>query len=940
MSRISKSIAGLLTLLALFVVPASGQQAGRVIGRVLDAASARPLVNAQVYIGDGSTGVGALSDLNGRYVLTNVPVGLVTVTVQQLGYGTKSVTEVEVRSNETTTLDITLEESAVALEGIMITADREEGSNAFLLDQRRTATALVEAVGAEEISRRPDSDAADVAQRMTGVTVTDGKYVFVRGLGERYSQTSLNGSAMPSPEPEKEVVPLDLFPAGLLESMVTQKSYTPDLPADFSGGTVKIETRDFPNEFTMRAGMTASYNSLNGSEAGFLHYARGGRDFLGMDDGSRAAPDVVQQLVGPVRGGGRLPDDPAQRIQIGEAYRDLSANQGFSPIAGGNAPVSRGFDLSVGGRNSVLDGGEFGYFLAGTYKDNYMVRDDEIERKWRTSAFDSATAGFAKPNVDYAFTRGTRTVNWGTIGNVAFKPNPNQKIALKTTVNLSTDDEGRTYFGENEEDIGATIRSERSRWVERLMLWGQLSGEHRLFADSDLDWRVTAARADRNEPLIRETIYDQNPSSGDFYLLDFTESGRYFYSELTDDDLSAEVNWSVPFELFSRDATVKVGGAFRNRTRDFGARRHNWRFAGGTVADLDSELQTGAIVASGPRRDEFAISEVVEPGDVYQADDRRTAGYAMVDFNVTSRLQAVLGARVESYELGLTSRGESLRDSTQMGTVTDVTPSLNLTYSVSDDVKLRGSVSRTLDRPEFRELAPFQFTEATSLRQLVGNPALTPATIRSGDLRVDWFPAPGEMISVGGFYKDMKNPIEQVFIAAASSAYSFQNAEKASVVGIELDVQLQASRLHTVLEGVSFSGNYSWIDSEVTVVPGGIFQPTNERRALEGQAPYVLNLGLNYAHDLGLEAGVFFNRFGPRITAAGGGGVPDIREISRNSLDASLGFPLMGGARARVRATNLLDAPWLFEQSMNGFTRVQRSYTAGRTLSVGISREL
>jgi len=935
MSRLKNIVVSLFVLTVMGAAGASAQETGSIVGRILDAASARPLANAQVYLGDGSMGVGGLSDLNGRFVLLRVPAGMVTVTAQQLGYGTKSVSEVEVVVGQTTTLDISLEQSAVQVEGIVVTSEREEGSNAFLLDQRRTSVAMVEAVGSEQISKTTASDAADVAQRMTGVTVTDGKYVFVRGLGERYSQTSLNGSALPSPEPEREVVPLDLFPAGFLESMTTQKSYTPDLPADFSGGSVQIQTKDFPNEFSMRAGIGARYNTLNSGD--FFYYGGGQKDWTGIDDGARSQPEIVQQLLGPVRSGMGLPSDPNQLVQIGQGYQAL--DQTFASL-NRDTPLSRSYNLSIGGRNGIMDDGELGYFVAGTYSDNYSNRNDEVERKWRTSAFDSTTAAFAKPNVDYAFQRGVRAISWGTVGNVAFRPNPNQKIALKTTINLSTDSEARSYLGENEEDIGATIRSERARWVERLMTWGQLSGEHLLPADSRLEWRLTGARADRNEPLMRETIYDQNPSSGEFLLLDYTESGRYFYSELTDDDLSGEIDWSVPFELFSRDASLKVGGAYRDRMRDFGARRHNWRFSGGTIADLDTDLQSGTIVGTAPSRGEFLISQVVEPGDIYQASDERVAGYGMLDFYLTDRLQAIIGARVESYTLGLDSRGESLRDPTQAATTTDVTPSLNLTFALRDDMNLRGSVSRTLDRPEFRELAPFQFTEATSLRQLIGNPTLKPATIRSGDLRVDWFPGPGEMISIGGFYKDMKNPIEQVFIAAASSAYSFQNAEKADIVGLELDVQLQANRLSRLFDGIFFSGNYSWIDSEVTVVPGGVFQPTNTRRALEGQAPYVLNLGLNYGNEMGVDAGVFFNRFGPRITAAGGSGVPDIEEMPRNSLDASLGFPLMGGATAKLRATNLLDAQYLFQQSLNGFTRVQRGYSAGRTFAVSLSWEL
>ena len=952
-ARVGRFAAFLLAFLPLSL--SAQQNTGRIIGRIVEVGTARPITGAQVFVNDGV--VGTLSDLNGRYVLSGVPLGEVNVTVQSLGYGTKTVTGVQVSGDEVTPLDITLEETALEIEGITVSAEREEGSSAALLDQRRTAAAMVEAVGAQEISRRPDSDAADVAQRMTGVTVTDGKYVFVRGLGERYSQTSLNGSSLPSPEPEREVVPLDLFPAGFLESLQTQKSYTPDLPADFSGGSVQIRTKDFPSRFTMRLGVGTSFNTVSQFQDGFLAYPGGSRDFLGFDDGTRDQPAIAQELMGGVLSGQRLPSDPAQRIAIGEGFRSLEPT--FAPIPG-STPWNRSFDLSLGGRADAGRDGEIGYFLAGTYSDDYTFRGgrcansageddnllspsgslrtstcDEYERKWRASAFNEATAPFETPNVDYGFQRGTRTIAWGTIGNFTWKPNPDQKLSLRTTVNLSTDDEARAYAGNNEEDIGGLVQSERSRWVERLMLWGQLSGEHKLFMDSRLDWRFTGARANRDEPLMRESIYLQDPVNEQFFLLDFTESARYFYSELIDDDLSAEVDWSFPFAFLGRDASVKFGGAWRTRDREFGARRLNWRFLGSTIQDLDSSLQTANIVASGPGTGEFALSEVVEPGDLYMAGDDRMAGYVMVDLPITSRFQAIVGARVEDYSLNISSRGDVLQDASQ----TDVSPSVNLIYSVRDDLKLRASASRTLDRPEFRELAPFQFTEATSLRQLFGNPNLGTATIVSGDLRADWFPRPGEMISIGGFYKDMKDPIEQVYVAAASSAYSFQNAKEAQVFGVEVDVQLGLDRLTRYLQDFSFQGNYSWIDSEVEVIPGGIFIPTVTNRALEGQASYVVNLGLNWANLSGFEAGVFYNRFGPRITAAGGSGIPDIVEQPRNMLDATVGLPLLGGVKAKIKASNLLDADYLFTQSLNGITRTQRRYVVGRTFSVGLSWE-
>jgi len=938
-SSTSSSFLFALATLALTGVTGAGQEApsfgssspepGRIIGKILDAESARPLAAVQVSLEDGSAG--ALTDIDGRYVLSRVPAGSHTVVVQRVGYGTKRITGVEVAGGSVVPLDVTIEEQAVEVEGITVSAVREMGSTAALLDQRRTASALVDAVGSAEIGRRPDSDAADVARRMTGVTVSDGRYVFVRGLGGRYSQTTLDGSSLPSPEPEKEVVPLDLFPSGFLESLEAQKSYTPDLPADFSGGMVKINTTDFPGRFTVKLGVGTSVNTASQFKDQFLSYPGGGTGFLGLQGDRRRIPDPIVDLVGGIKGD-RLPSDEQTLIQIGQALK--ASNVPFTPVTG-STPLNRSFDLSVGGRTPLFDDGELGYFVAGTYANRHTVRTDEIERKWRSSAFDpDIDPSLRSPNVDYTFQRGTQNVAWGTIGNLTFKPTPSHKLSLRTTVSVDTDDEARTYVGENEEDIGGSVRADRIRFVRRMMLWGQLSGEHGTFLGSRIHWRLTGARADRDEPFMREAIYLED--RGEFRLVNIGESGRYFWSDLTDDDLSGEVDWRVPFGLFGNEAAVKVGAAWRERERDFGARRLNWRFLGNTLTNIDAALDTAAIVPTARKPGEFSIADVVEPGDLYDARDARRAAYVMFDLPLTSKLQAIVGARVESYSLELASRGESLRDADQ----TDVAPSFNLVYSLSDEVKVRGAASRTVDRPEFRELAPFQFTEATSLRQLYGNPELTSADITSGDLRVDWFPGPGEMVSLGGFYKAIDNPVEQVFIAAASTAYSFQNAGDAEVLGLEADVQLGLHRLSGALRDFRTQVNYAWIDSNVRVRDGvGGYQPTNLERPLEGQASYVLNAGLSWVGRPGWEAGLFLNRFGRRLEAAGGSGLPDIYEQPRNALDATVGFGLPRGVRVRIKGSNLLDEPFRFEQSANGITLLQRQYAVGSTFSVGLSWE-
>ena len=931
--RGGRAFAALAGFVAIATLGLAGplEAQGRITGRIADGTTGAGVVSARVSI--AGTRLAGLTDLDGRYLVLNVPAGTWDLSIQLIGYGRKTVTGVEVQAGRTTVLDMTVAPQAVELDGITVSAERERGSTAFLLDQRRTANALVEAVGSADIARSPDSDAAEVATRMTGVTITEGRYVFVRGLGERYSQTSLNGSPLPSPEPEREVVPLDLFPSSFLESLSAQKSYTPDLPADFSGGNVAIRTREFPDRTTISLGVGTSFNTQSHLGSEFLTYSGGDLDFLGIDDGTRELPAEVRRVVGGLNGT-PLPSDEATIEQLGEAFP-----RQFTPVARSNAPLDRSMDLSLGTRTELF-GRELGLVLAGTYSDAYSVGDAERERKWRTSAFDpSIDPSLRAPNVDYRFTTGNRAISYGGIANITYLLSPAHKIGLKTTYNRNTDDEARTFVGTNSEDIGGEIRADRLRFVERSLAWGQVSGEHEVgFLDSRIEWKGSLARAARDEPGLREAIYLRSfnaPAEEPFLLENIDQSGRYFYSELRDDDRSAQLDWRVPLGSWSgRSASVKVGGAFRDRSRDFSARRFRWAFQGGIVTNLDDALFEESIVGRVGGAGQFALREVVEPGDLYGAEDTRRAGYVMLDVPLPGDLSAIVGARVENYTLDLTSRGSVLTDRDR----TDVLPSVNLIYSLGDAMKLRGAFSRTLDRPEFRELAPFQFTEATSLRQIFGNGGLDIAGITNVDLRWDWFPEPGEVVSVGGFYKKLEDPIEQVFIATASSAYSYQNADEGRLYGVELDAR---KRLGFVgLESLTGQVNLSLIDSEVRVREESFFVPTNARRPLEGQSPWVLNASLSYDSPYADEIGVFYHAFGERVTAAGGSGIPDIYEQPRHQLDVTWKRPLTAGVRVKVKAANLLGEPFLFEQEGNGIRLVQRRYEAGRTFSLTFNYDL
>lgn len=934
LQRAVRALGFALAVVLLSAIPAQAQEAGsgRIIGTVVSSETGQPLPSAQVSI--EGTNRGTLTDARGRFILSGVPAGTQRVMVQSLGFASKTVTGVQVSDASASTLDISLDPSAVQIEGIVVSAEREQGSTAVLMDQQRTSVAVLDGAGSQEISRSPDSDAAEVARRLSGTTVSQGKYVFVRGLGERYSQTQLNGSPLPSPEPEKEVVPLDLFPSGFLESLTTQKTYTPDLPADFTGGSVSIQTRDYPLNRSWKLSMSSSYNTESQFRDGYLTYSGGKTDLLGVDDGSRDLPAAVADAIGGLRGASSLRDlSPAQREAVGEAFqRQFTPSSSRTPA---NVSLSGSY-----GQPLTLGSTELGFFVGANYSNSYTLRLDEVESKYSTAAFDPAItgSGVPAPNVSYATDKGIHDTRLGAVGNATVRFSPMHKVRLATTFSRAAEDEARNYSGINNEDLSGYVEGDRLRFVARSLMSGQLSGEHQLPLRSTLEWRTALARAQQEEPGLREAVYVRLFGSADdspFYLRSSGESARYFYSDIVDDDLSGGADLTIPIGNWNGSIpSIKMGGSYRHRDRDFAARRFNWRFFSNTVTNLDEALTESSIVERMSRPGEFEINEIVEPGDLYQVDDIRGAGYAMVDIPLSSRLRLIGGVRAEHYTLDLLSRGESKTDRNQ----TDFLPALNAVYALTDNMNLRAAYSQTLDRPEFRELAPFQFTEAASLRQVIGNPALDVAHFQNFDGRWEWYARPGEVLSLGAFYKSFTDPIEQVYYAAASSAYSYQNAVDGRLFGVEVDLQQRLDILGDAFRNFSASGNFAWIDSEVNVVEVGAFVPTNAQRPLEGQSPFVVNLGLAYQHPEGLpEVGLFYNVSGRRLAAAGGSGVPDIYEMPRHQLDLTLSHGLRNGLGLRVNVENLLNDEYLFEQSKNGITATQRQYSPGTTVSIGLS---
>jgi TonB-dependent receptor len=915
---------------ALLGIPAAAQgQVGRVVGRVLSAQTAEPLSSAQVFLADGS--IGALSAIDGRYLLRDVPAGTHEIRVQLIGFGSKTITDVVVVAGETLVLDVSLDPQAVALEGVVVTSTAERGSTTSLMTERRRAPVVSDAIGADQISRTPDGDAGAALRRVPGLSVVDGKFAYVRGLGERYSATTLNGAPLASPVPDKKVIPLDVIPSDLLQSIVTSKSYSPDQPGDYAGGLVQLRTRDFPTTRILTLSASAGWNSVATFKDG-LGYAGGARDFTGFDDGTRELPGIIPHSVQVTP----TNFSSAQLQEIGRSFqggwgptdRELPPNYGLG--------ISFGDEIDLGGDRRL------GFITSANYSSSQSVRRNLVERVFSTS-------GAGDPEVDYTGEIAERSVGIGGLANVTFQPRASDQIKLAVVYNRLTDDISRVLTGFNL-DSNANQWNSRVQYLGQSLLNGQLEGEHLLgfLGDATFRWRGAVTRATRYEPSTREVLYRE--FGGEFYWDDFIQSGSVFHQDMEDAGRNGGVSLRVPFELRGLPASVSFGASADHKDREAYTRRFRFRpQTGGIIDDAVRTLSPDELFGEASTfiaPNGFEIREATFRTDNYDALQRVDAAYVMADFEPITGLRLSGGARVERtvqrvapkdlWDTGIPAAEGAEAEST------DVLPALNATISLGETMNLRASASRTLARAELRELAPFSFADYAGGFLVIGNPELERSRITNYDLRWEWFAGPQAVVAVSGFYKQFLDPIEVSVLPSSELIKTWVNAEEANNYGVEIEARSDLAFLAGGLTNVSVNANLTLVKSEVTTgslidvyLPGtGATQlaVVSKNRSLQGQSPYVANLGLTWGVPDGPTASVLFNRFGRRIDAVGGQATPEIYEEARSQLDAVVEWPLTGGWKAKLSANRLLGNEVQYTQG--GGTL--RSYDVGRSVSLSL----
>ena len=905
-----------LALPALLV--AQEPRSGTVVGTVIEAASGKPLSDAGVQI--VGTTLGTQSALDGSFRIAKVSAGTVTIQVRRLGFTPKTITGLMLEPGRTLQVDVTLASAAVQLTAQVVSAAAERGTVNEALDQQRNAIGVVSAVTREQISKSPDDDAAQAVQRVSGVTVQDGKYVQVRGLGERYTTASLNGSRLPSPEPERKVVPLDLFPSALIQSVTTSKTFTPDQPGDFSGASVDIRTREFPATRQLSYTLNLGFNS--GATGSRIPYAPGvGGEAIAMAGSSRFLPAELR-AAGNFEGG-------VSRDRINGFIRSFR-NVWRAPQHEG--VPARSASLALGG-NDPLFGHHVGYVVSGTYSYGEDVKADRV----RARAIGGTGAGGTTELDRFVGTTASSSVLWGGVANFSTLLGQRSKLTWNNTYDRSADNEAREERG-SIESIGLTdAYVERLQYVQRSVGSSQLAGEHQIGSTQKLDWAVTGSMVSRDEPDRSQIGYqiDRDAQGREVMRwLNLDQGAVRTFASLDESSVEARGAYALGFGAPEREHRVKVGGLYRATNRFADNRSYNI-FAlnlSDSVRALPVE-QLFSAANTAPGSTMFDLHPMGQ-GGTYDASDRLGAVYAMTELGLTDRLRAIGGARVEQSNVHVNALSTLGEPSNVQRSYTDVLPSLALDYALGESQMLRLAGSRTLARPEYREQSNVCGYEVLGGEVLCGNPDLVRTLIDNLDLRWELYPRSGEVLSVALFGKRFHDPIERVSRASSNeSRTTFANAHGATNYGVELEARKRLDFVAAPLRAFTMFGNVTLMHSRIDLGDQR-GASTNGARRMMGQAPYVVNAGLTYTSPRnGTSATLLFNRIGERIVAAGETPLPDVIELPRSVLDLSLRAPVWRGVAARFDAKNLLDTD---HREMQGSV-VREGWQVGRTFQVGMS---
>jgi hypothetical protein len=876
----------ILALCAMCAISANAQSSGKIVGHVTDSTFNAPLSGVTIFV--EGTKKGAVSRPDGTYAIT-VASGVYSVRARYVGFQEMRYQGIRVGHDSVTRLDIVLSAADLSLDTVVVVASAHRGSQASVLTESRNSAALVDGIASEQMRVAPDATAGDAIRRVTGISINDSKFVSVRGIGERYNVAQINRASLTSTDPDRKAFAFDLIPSNLIDNLTVSKSFTPDQPGSFSGGLVQITTVSFPETFSGNVSVGGSFNSIATANT-FLRYSGGASDMLGFDDGTRALPAGF-----PDKPLGMLNLSPDQRRTYGLSF----ANNWMTRQA--SAPLNASLSMNLGDAVTLF-GNEFGYIAALSYrataKHNDMVRSDF--------------------NLD-------GTPIFERVGTISFR-----------NIFTQTGDDDVISLTGQDYDHTQDDRLTSFHYTQRSVYSGQLTGDH-VFQDilgMKASWRLDLTASQSTEPDYRRNRYVRELGTSDPYYASIADaadptSGGRFYSWLHERVVEGGLDLTLPL----RGVSLKGGALLNTRTRDFSARVLAYRLRGADYTILYSAIDTlFAPSHIGPKA--FELDEITNPSDTYDGAEHVSAGYAMADIPTEfgiGPVRVVAGLRVEHSTQQLNSGilgGGTVKYDRQH---TDYLPALGFTWNPTAPLSVRLSASQTVSRPEFREIAPFAFYDFAIGTLVQGNPSIDRVVTQNIDAGVEYAPSAGETMAGRVFARRFDGAIEETD-QGSNSVRSWANAQSpAMLYGMELEVRKSLQFIGGLFSGLLATANLAVIHSRVNV--HDLTHGQQEDRPMQGQAPYILNVSLQYVSPVtGTSINVLYNRAGARLSTVNPY-TGDTYEQPRDIIDLSISHPISDRFEMTYKAQDIL--AHVQEFTSNG--RLVRSNERGVTHALSIA---
>jgi outer membrane receptor protein involved in Fe transport len=908
-------------------------------GTVRDAKTLEPVDGATVLI--KGTNKGTVTNSEGYFRIGNLADGNYILEISALSYKTVE-TEFQI-TDHVTVLDIYIESEDILMDEVIVRARAKNNTENALVQIVKTLPQVTSGISAAQISKSPDRIASEVVRRVPGVTIIDDRFVTVRGLSQRYNNAWINGMAAPSTETDSRAFPLDLVPSSQIDNLLVYKSPSPEIPGDFSGGFIKISSKSIPDKNYFGASYTTGFNVVTHFNS-FRIGEGGATDFLGFDCGQRPLSKHFPASMDAVTG-----SDEITRLTK-EGFNNNWKVKNIMPI-----PDQRLF-LTVARRmetKNMTIGNITSFNYSNTFKGVQRMKN----ARYDTYNYKEDCPVYLDNYFDSQFSNSARL---GVLHNWSFVLNPSNRIEFKNLLNIL----GRNRLTERTgiKDVSGMYYREQTeiQYSSRLIYSGQFSGIHDLSPSDYLTWDAGYSYAGKNEPDRRiVNNYAGIGSEQDIPSVKTSNDNisRYFQN-LFDNTASAAVNYKHTFGDMLLASVVKTGLYGEYHSRDYSVREFIYRYSNLTYEERQTYLALPFAEMLDNRylgADKVFIDEITQKTNNYSAKVLHTAGYAALEIPV-HKLLIYAGVRLEHRYTKLV-RDRSINPAISLITIKNINelnwlPSVNLVYRFSDEHQLRVAYGRSVNHPELRELSPAIYYDFDLFGEIGGNENLQTAKIDNIDLRYEFYPALGETVSLGVFYKYFRNPVEWTFIDMGGSLrYSYENADKAVSRGIEIDIRKKLDFVG--MPALSIIANIALIASNVHFKPGEVVSEPN--RTMQGQSPYVINAGIYYLSEkTGLGISALYNRIGKRIIGLGKSNVPDQNinnmvpdsyEMPHNMLDLSITKKIGKRFELRCSIKDILSEDIVFKQFpkfikddvIHKREQVTKRYNQGQSVSFGVA---